>query len=254
MVPATLVVKAQIFRRWYRERVLELFKTCDAILAPATPCTAPKIGQQTFMLDGVELPVRPNMGIYTQPISFIGLPVVAVPVPLSSRCRSRCRSSPRPGARISPCASRMRWNRWARSRRPDRTFRGDDIWRSTCRRSWPRCASAFGALRKSAGGERRAGAQRLLPRRCAHHPLRRRRNPLRLRRDQGVPRRALAGRARPHALAHGDHHLRPRLRRRLDALRAPLGARQDRPADADLGEIPGRLARGRRACQPDRQA
>ena len=35
------------------------------------------------MLDGVELPVRPNIGIYTQPISFIGLPVVAVPVPLS---------------------------------------------------------------------------------------------------------------------------------------------------------------------------
>ncbi len=82
MVPATLVAKAQIFRRWYRERVLDLFKTCDVILAPATPCTAPKIGQQTFMLDGVELPVRPNVGIYTQPISFIGLPVVAVPVPL----------------------------------------------------------------------------------------------------------------------------------------------------------------------------
>jgi len=75
-------VKAQIFRRWYRERVLELFKTCDAILAPATPCTAPKIGQQTFVLGDLELPVRPNMGIYTQPISFVGLPVVAVPVPV----------------------------------------------------------------------------------------------------------------------------------------------------------------------------
>ncbi|HEY5378987.1 MAG TPA: AtzE family amidohydrolase [Pseudolabrys sp.] len=83
MVPSTYVVKAQKFRRWYRARVLELFKTCDAILAPATPCTAPKIGQQTFTLDGVELPVRANMGLYTQPISFIGLPVVAVPVPLS---------------------------------------------------------------------------------------------------------------------------------------------------------------------------
>ena len=35
---------------------------------------------QTFTLDGVELPVRPNLGIFTQPISFIGLPVVAVPV------------------------------------------------------------------------------------------------------------------------------------------------------------------------------
>ena len=34
------------------------------------------------MLDGVEMPVRANIGIYTQPISFIGLPVVAVPVPL----------------------------------------------------------------------------------------------------------------------------------------------------------------------------
>ena len=82
MIPATLVVKAQNFRRWYREQVLALFKHCDAIVAPATPVTAPKIGQQTFTLDGVELPVRANMGLYTQPISFIGLPVVAVPVPL----------------------------------------------------------------------------------------------------------------------------------------------------------------------------
>jgi aspartyl-tRNA(Asn)/glutamyl-tRNA(Gln) amidotransferase subunit A len=82
MVPATLVNKAQKFRRWYRARVLELFADVDVILAPATPCTAPLIGQQTFLLDGVELPVRANLGIYTQPISFIGLPVVAVPVPL----------------------------------------------------------------------------------------------------------------------------------------------------------------------------
>jgi aspartyl-tRNA(Asn)/glutamyl-tRNA(Gln) amidotransferase subunit A len=43
---------------------------------------APKLGQATFKLDGVELPVRANIGVHTQPISFIGLPVVAVPVPL----------------------------------------------------------------------------------------------------------------------------------------------------------------------------
>jgi len=82
LVPASLVVKAQKFRRWYRARMLELFAGVDAILAPATPCTAPAIGQQSFVLDGVELSVRANLGIYTQPISFIGLPVVAVPVPL----------------------------------------------------------------------------------------------------------------------------------------------------------------------------
>jgi 1-carboxybiuret hydrolase len=83
MVPGSLVVKAQKFRRWYRGEVLKLFSEVDAILAPATPCTAPLIGQQTFMLGDVEMPVRPNLGLYTQPISFIGLPVVAVPVPLT---------------------------------------------------------------------------------------------------------------------------------------------------------------------------
>ncbi len=82
MTPASLVVKAQKFRRWYRDEVLKLFTEVDAILAPATPCTAPLIGQLTFMFGDIELPVRANLGLYTQPISFIGLPVVAVPVPL----------------------------------------------------------------------------------------------------------------------------------------------------------------------------
>ena len=82
MIPASLVDRAQKFRRWYRAQVLELFKSVDVILAPVTPCIAPKLGQVNFVLDGVELPVRANIGIHTQPISFIGLPVVAVPVPL----------------------------------------------------------------------------------------------------------------------------------------------------------------------------
>lgn len=82
MVPAPLVDRAQKFRRWYRAQLAEIFKSVDVLLAPATPCTAPKLGQVTFKLDGVELPVRANIGIHTQPISFIGLPVVAVPVPL----------------------------------------------------------------------------------------------------------------------------------------------------------------------------
>ena len=82
MIPAPLVVRAQKFRRWYREQVLELFASVDVIIAPATPCIAPKLGQVNFVLDGVELPVRANIGIHTQPISFVGLPVIAAPVPL----------------------------------------------------------------------------------------------------------------------------------------------------------------------------
>src|SRR6202047_5317807 len=82
MIPAPLVDRAQKFRRWYRAELLKIFETVDVLIAPATPCVALKLGQTTFVLDGVELPVRANIGIHTQPISFIGLPVVAVPVPL----------------------------------------------------------------------------------------------------------------------------------------------------------------------------
>ena len=81
MVPAAMVIQAQKFRRWYQQAMLRLFDEVDAIIAPATPSTAPALGQKMFTLDGAELPVRANMGIFTQPISFIGLPVVAVPVP-----------------------------------------------------------------------------------------------------------------------------------------------------------------------------
>ena len=80
MLPGAWVVKAQKLRSWYRERAAELFREVDIVLAPATPCRAPLIGQKTFVLDGREMLVRPNMGLFTQPISFIGLPVCAVPV------------------------------------------------------------------------------------------------------------------------------------------------------------------------------
>jgi aspartyl-tRNA(Asn)/glutamyl-tRNA(Gln) amidotransferase subunit A len=80
ILPAVWVEKAQKLRRAYRDKVLRLFDEVDAILAPATPMTAPLIGQKTASFGGVELPVRANLGVFTQPISFIGLPVAAVPV------------------------------------------------------------------------------------------------------------------------------------------------------------------------------
>lgn len=80
MIPGAWIVKAQKVRRAFREKVLPLFADVDAILAPATPMPAPKIGQKTASFGGIEMPIRPNLGIFTQPISFIGLPVVSVPV------------------------------------------------------------------------------------------------------------------------------------------------------------------------------
>ena len=79
-IPAAWVSRAQRFRRWYRDRVQEVFGTVDVVLAPASPVRAPLLGQKTLELDGLTVPLRPNLGVFTQPISFVGLPVVAVPV------------------------------------------------------------------------------------------------------------------------------------------------------------------------------
>jgi AtzE family amidohydrolase len=80
MVPAAWVIQAQRFRAWFREAMRAVFAGVDVILAPATPFPAPESGTKTVVIDGATLPMRPNIGIFTQPISFIGLPVVAVPV------------------------------------------------------------------------------------------------------------------------------------------------------------------------------
>jgi AtzE family amidohydrolase len=80
LIPAGWVLRAQRFRRWYREQMLALFREVDILLAPATPCAAPKIGQETIEIDGVTVPSRPFIGVYTQPLSFIGLPIVAAPL------------------------------------------------------------------------------------------------------------------------------------------------------------------------------
>ena len=80
LLPGSWYVKAQRFRRQYRAALQRLFGEVDIILAPATPCPAPKLGQVMMTLQGVELAVRANLGIYTQPISFVGLPVVVAPL------------------------------------------------------------------------------------------------------------------------------------------------------------------------------
>jgi AtzE family amidohydrolase len=83
LIPAHWVIQAQRFRRWYREQVLALFRDIDIFLCPATPCVAPLIGQETIEIAGESVPMRPYLGVYTQPLSFIGLPIVAAPVKIA---------------------------------------------------------------------------------------------------------------------------------------------------------------------------
>jgi aspartyl-tRNA(Asn)/glutamyl-tRNA(Gln) amidotransferase subunit A len=80
LIPNNWYLQAQRFRRWYRDQVREIFQNVDIIIAPTTPITAPLIGQQTMILNGEEILVRPHLGLFTQPLSFIGLPVLSVPI------------------------------------------------------------------------------------------------------------------------------------------------------------------------------
>ncbi len=78
--PADWYLKAQRFRRVYRERVNALFQDWDVLVAPATPVIAPLIGEDWIDINGTRLPSRPSLGLLTQPISFAGCPVVAAPL------------------------------------------------------------------------------------------------------------------------------------------------------------------------------
>jgi len=80
LMPAHWYVRAQRFRRVYRDRVNALFNDWDVLLAPATPVPATPIGSEWIDINGSQYPTRPSLGLLTQPISFAGCPVVAAPL------------------------------------------------------------------------------------------------------------------------------------------------------------------------------
>lgn len=82
LVPAQAYLIAQRFRRWYRREVARTLASVDVVLAPATPFPAPVIGQREALVDGETVLTQPYLGCFTQPLSFVGLPVITVPVGL----------------------------------------------------------------------------------------------------------------------------------------------------------------------------
>ena len=80
LLPDALYDAAQSFRREYGKSVAAIMADWDVLLAPATPCGAPLIADPRIVIDGELTPARANLGIHTQPISFTGLPALAVPL------------------------------------------------------------------------------------------------------------------------------------------------------------------------------
>jgi len=80
LLPDALYAQAQAFRADYRARIEALVAEHDVLLAPATPTTAPLVEDPHILIDGALSPARADLGIHTQPISFTGLPSLAVPL------------------------------------------------------------------------------------------------------------------------------------------------------------------------------
>ena len=80
LLPAAWVQQAQRVRHWFAHAVARSFEDVDVLIAPATPCAAPAIGTEWLDIAGQRLPARASMGLLTQPVSCIGLPVCTVPV------------------------------------------------------------------------------------------------------------------------------------------------------------------------------
>ncbi len=80
LLPPAAYDDAQRFRAVFRQRALELFGRYDVLIAPTVFGAAPLIDDPVVMIDGKPAPARANLGLFTQPLSFIGLPVVAAPL------------------------------------------------------------------------------------------------------------------------------------------------------------------------------
>ncbi len=80
LLPVSVIDRVNRIRRAFRDRLRAVFQDFDVLIAPVAPCVTPRLDQTTMTMGGRELPLRPNIGLYTQPLSFIGLPIVAAPV------------------------------------------------------------------------------------------------------------------------------------------------------------------------------
>ena len=80
LLPSSLYIQAQRFRCYFQREMAAVFANMDILIAPTTPISAPPIGELYADFNGERLIARHNLGLYTQPFSFIGLPAISVPV------------------------------------------------------------------------------------------------------------------------------------------------------------------------------
>lgn len=78
MVPAAWTGRAQRLRRMASDALAELHRDADVLIAPATPCPAFPLGTSDWDVEGVTLPIRLGIGMFTQPLTLTGVPILVL--------------------------------------------------------------------------------------------------------------------------------------------------------------------------------
>ena len=78
-IPAIDYIEAQRTRRRIGRQFASLFEQVDCIFTPATPMTAPKIGQKALEIRGAAEEVRAAATRFTRGMNALGLPAISIP-------------------------------------------------------------------------------------------------------------------------------------------------------------------------------
>lgn len=74
------VAAAEALIERFNAHLDDVFETYDLLIAPTTPSVAPKISDGLIEIDGKRVSARANLGLYTQPLSVAGVPILSVPL------------------------------------------------------------------------------------------------------------------------------------------------------------------------------
>ncbi|MEL6758452.1 MAG: AtzE family amidohydrolase [Pseudomonadota bacterium] len=64
----------------YNQELHNALSEFDLLIAPTTPSTAPKVSEGLIEVDGKLVSARANLGLYTQPLSVSGVPILSAPL------------------------------------------------------------------------------------------------------------------------------------------------------------------------------
>jgi aspartyl-tRNA(Asn)/glutamyl-tRNA(Gln) amidotransferase subunit A len=84
LIPAMDYVNAQRQRKLILNEFHALFRSIDCLFTPATPITAPRIGQTEISLDGASYDTRILTTRFARGINVLGFPALAIPCGVSS--------------------------------------------------------------------------------------------------------------------------------------------------------------------------